>query len=72
MHVEEIELEYFNRRLFNTVKEKHIRTFDVVKNGTEKGKICFKVPGNLEADEWEEYDPGTFDTFVPEDFQNGL
>ncbi|XP_074626751.1 PC3-like endoprotease variant B [Acropora palmata] len=36
----------------------------------EEGKN--KVPGNLEADEWGEYDPGTFDTFVPEDFQNGL
>ena len=30
------------------------------------------MPGNSEADEWGDYDPGTFDTYVPEDFQNGM
>lgn len=34
--------------------------------------FCLKVPGNSEAEEWGDYDPGTFDTFLPEEFQDGV
>ena len=30
------------------------------------------MPGNAEAEDWGDYDPGTYDTFLPEEFQNGV
>lgn len=32
----------------------------------------FKVPGNTEAEALEGYEPGMFDTILPEEFQNGV
>lgn len=34
--------------------------------------LFFQVPGNAEAEEWGDYEPGMFDSIVPEDFQNGV
>lgn len=41
-------------------------------NTPKQVTFCLKVPGNTEAEEWGEYDPGTFDSFLPEEYQNGL